>query len=210
MGSARMMYGSLGELETALSAELMERGRFMRNPQPTQGRTHLVVIIDDGYVNGTERLVSESGLDSVTVLDLTAPESGLAARRGLQLVVGGGAVSARSVAGVERFATVDEIDMTQAETFARALARYRIATAAQIVSLGDETRTDPGLMALLKIPDAAQIEPAKVWRPAQSTRAAAGADRHRPRRHAGRTRYQGIRRERYGPARIVHRRNRFG
>ncbi|MQY19562.1 type VII secretion protein EccCa [Nocardia macrotermitis] len=165
MGSARMMYGSLGELETALGAELMERGRFMRNPQPTQGRTHLLVVIDDGFVNGTERLVSESGLDSVTVLDLTAPENGLAARRGLQLVVGDGAVSARSAAGVERFATVDEVSVAQAETFARALARYRIATAAQIVSLGEETRTDPGLMALLKIPDAAQIEPAKVWRP---------------------------------------------
>src|SRR5436305_14415262 len=70
MGSVRMTYGSLGELETALSAELMERGRFMRNPQPTQGRTHLLVVIDDGYVSGSERLVSESGLDSVTVLDL--------------------------------------------------------------------------------------------------------------------------------------------
>ncbi|MCM6776103.1 type VII secretion protein EccCa [Nocardia sp. CDC159] len=165
LGSARMMYGSLGELETALSAELMERGRFMRNPQPTQGRTHLLVVIDDGYVNGSERLVSESGLDSVTVLDLTAPENGLAARRGLQLVVGGGSVSARSPAGVEKFATADQVSIAEAEAFARALARYRIATAAQIVSLGDETRADPGLMALLKIPDAAQIEPAKVWRP---------------------------------------------
>ncbi|MGV9674793.1 type VII secretion protein EccCa [Nocardia sp. NPDC003482] len=165
LGSARMMYGSLGELETALQAELMERGRFMRNPQPTQGRTHLLVVIDDGYVNGSERLVSESGLDSVTVLDLTAPENGLAARRGLQLVVNGSAVSARSAAGVERFATADDVSIAEAETFARTLARYRIATAAQIVSLGDETRTDPGLMALLKIPDAAQIEPAKVWRP---------------------------------------------
>ncbi len=165
MGSARMVYESLSELESSLADELMERGRFMRNPQPTQGRIHLLVVIDDGYVNGTERLVSESGLDSVTVLDLTAPENGLAARRGLQLVVGGGAVSARSAAGVERFATVDEIDLAQAETFARALARFRIATAAQIVSLGEETRTDPGLMALLKIPDAALIEPAKVWRP---------------------------------------------
>ncbi|WP_216894442.1 type VII secretion protein EccCa [Nocardia alni] len=165
MGSARMVYESLSELESSLGDELMERGRFMRNPQPTQGRIHLIVVIDDGYVNGTERLVSESGLDSVTVLDLTAPENGLAARRGLQLVVGGGAVSARSAAGVERFATVDDIDLAQAETFARALARFRIATAAQIVSLGEETRTDPGLMALLKIPDAALIEPAKVWRP---------------------------------------------
>ncbi|MFE7796271.1 type VII secretion protein EccCa [Nocardia sp. NPDC057440] len=165
VGSARMMYGSLAELETALASELLERGRFMRNPQPTQGRLHLVVVIDDGYVNGTERLISESGLDSVTVLDLTAPENGLAARRGLQLVTTGGEVSAKSASGTEKFATADAVSVAESEAFARDLARYRIATAAQIVSLGDDTRADPGLMALLKIPDAAQIDPAKVWRP---------------------------------------------
>ncbi|WP_328390931.1 type VII secretion protein EccCa [Nocardia sp. NBC_00416] len=165
MGTVRMMYQSLGELETALSAELIERGRFMRNPQPTQGRLHLVVVIDDGYVSGNERLVAESGLDSVTVLDLTAPETGLAARRGLQLVCADAEVSAKSAAGVERFATADEVSTAEAESFSRALARYRLATAAQIVSLGEGTTADPGLMALLKISDAAQIDPARVWRP---------------------------------------------
>ena len=85
-----MVYDSLGELETALPDELLERGRFMRNPQPTQGRLHLVVMIDDGYVSGTERTDQRAGLDSVTVLDLTAPQTGLAVRRGLQLVVGDG------------------------------------------------------------------------------------------------------------------------
>ncbi|MFE1593208.1 type VII secretion protein EccCa [Nocardia sp. NPDC058705] len=165
MGSARMMYGSLGELETALADELLERGRFMRNPQPTAGRLHLVVVIDDGYVNGSERLISESGLDSVTVLDLTAPEGGLAARRGLQLVVADGEVSARSAAGNEKFAAADQFSLAESEAIARKIARYRIATAAQIVSLGDETRSDPGLMSLLRIPDAAQIEPSRVWRP---------------------------------------------
>ncbi|WP_433205046.1 type VII secretion protein EccCa [Nocardia sp. CA-107356] len=166
MGSARMIYQSLGELETALADELLERGRFVRDPQPTQGRLHLVVVIDDGFVNGTEQLISESGLDSVTVLDLMAPESGLAARRGLQLVAARGEVSARSASGLEKFATADLVTLADAEAFARSLARYRIATAAQIVSLGDNnTTSDPGLMALLKIPDAAQIDPAKVWRP---------------------------------------------
>ncbi|WP_405179669.1 type VII secretion protein EccCa [Nocardia sp. NBC_01377] len=165
IGSARMMYGSLGELETALNDELLERGRFMRNPQPVQGRLHLVVVIDDGYVNGTERLVSESGLDGVTVLDLSVPENGLAVRRGLQLVVAKGEVSAKSATGVDRFAHADEVSIAESASFARDLARYRLATAAQIVSLGDDMRADPGLMALLKISDAAQIDPTKVWRP---------------------------------------------
>ncbi|MEV6771318.1 type VII secretion protein EccCa [Nocardia sp. NPDC051030] len=166
MGAARMMYGSLGELETSLADDLLERGRFMRNPQPTAGRVHLVVVIDDGYVNGTERLISESGLDAVTVIDLSAAENSLAARRGLQLVANGGDVFAKSAAGTEKFATADQVTLAESEAFSRNLARFRIATAAQIVSLGDNTSTtDPGLMALLKIPDAAQIDAAKVWRP---------------------------------------------
>lgn len=165
MGAARMMYRSLAELETSMAAELLERGRFMRNAQPTAGRIHLLVIIDDGYVSGTERIVSDAGLDSVTVLDLTAPQAGLAVRRGLQLVVADGTVAARSAAGVERFAASDPVTIAEAQTLARALARYRVATAAQIVSLGDESRAVPGLMELLKIPDAAQIDPASVWRP---------------------------------------------
>ncbi|MET9488671.1 type VII secretion protein EccCa [Nocardia sp. NPDC006630] len=168
MGAARMIYRSLGELETALADDLLERGRFMRNPQPTAGRLHLVVVIDDGYVSGTERLISESGLDAVTVIDLSSSENSLAARRGLQLVASGGDVFAKSAAGTEKFATADQVSLAEAEAFSRSLARFRIATAAQIVSLGDNTSTsDPGLMSLLKIPDAAQIDPAKVWRPRQ-------------------------------------------
>ncbi|NUS45413.1 MAG: type VII secretion protein EccCa [Mycobacteriaceae bacterium] len=165
MGSARMMYESLAELEQVLSEELFERGRFMRNAPPTAGRIHLVVVIDDGYVNGSERIISEAGLDSVTVLDLSAPASGLAARRGLQLViVDDGMVAAKSGGGFERFATGDTVALAQADAFSRKLARYRIATAAQIVSLGDDTRADPGLMSLLKVSDAAQIDPTVVWR----------------------------------------------
>lgn len=165
MGTSRMIYQSLAELETSMAAELLERGRFTRNAQPAQGRIHLLVVIDDGYVSGSERIVSDAGLDSVTVLDLTAPQTGLAVRRGLQLVVDGGMVAAKSAAGVEKFATADAVTGAEAAALARDLARYRIATAAQMMSLGDETRTDPGLMSLLRISDAAQIDPMVVWRP---------------------------------------------
>ncbi|MGN2641599.1 type VII secretion protein EccCa [Nocardia takedensis] len=165
LGPARMLYRSLAELETSMSAELLERGRFMRNAQPTAGRIHLLVIIDDGYVSGSERIVSDAGLDSVTVLDLTAPQTGLAVRRGLQLVVADGMVAAKSAAGTEKFAVSDTVTLAEAASAARALARFRVATAAQIVSLGDESRAVPGLLELLKVPDAAQIDPATVWRP---------------------------------------------
>ncbi|MRH89347.1 type VII secretion protein EccCa [Nocardia sp. SYP-A9097] len=164
IGAARMLYESLSELENALSEDLLERGRFLRNAPPTPGRLHVVVVIDDGYVSGSERIISDAGLDSVTVLDLTAPQTGLAVRRGLQLVVEENVIGARTGSSVENFAGPDRLPLEVAATFARGMSRYRIATTAQIVNLGEEVSGDPGLMALLKIPDAATIDPDIVWR----------------------------------------------
>lgn len=166
MGSMRLLFPTLELLESSLSGDLGERGRFTRNAQPTQGLRQLVVVLDDGYVAGDERLVTDAGLDSVTLLDLNGPRDGATARRSLQLVVEGEDVAARTAVGVERFATPDAITIAEAQTAARRIGRFRPANAAHIVSLEADSRAvDPGLMALLKIPDAAEIEPEQVWRP---------------------------------------------
>jgi DNA segregation ATPase FtsK/SpoIIIE, S-DNA-T family len=165
MGPMRLLFPSLELLEKALSTDLVDRGRFTRNAQPTQGLHQLVVVIDDGYVTGDERLVTDAGLDSVSVLDLTGPPEGQAASRALQLVVEPDNVGARTRAGVERFATPDRLDLPQAWATARLLSGYRLANAAHIASMELDSRaTDPGLMALLKIPDAAEIVAEEVWR----------------------------------------------
>jgi ESX secretion system protein EccC len=166
MGSMLLLFPTLELLESSLAADLAERGRFSRNAQPTQGLRQLVVVLDDGYVTGDERLITDAGLDSVTLLDLNGPRDGATARRSLQLVVDGEDVAARTAVGVERFATPDAITIAEAETTARRIGRYRPANAAHIVSLEADSRAvDPGLMALLKIPDAAEILPEQVWRP---------------------------------------------
>ncbi|MCV7360649.1 type VII secretion protein EccCa [Mycolicibacterium neworleansense] len=165
MGSMRLLFPTLELMETALSAELAERGRFTRNAQPTQGLKQLVVVLDDGFVTGDEQLITDAGLDSVTLLDLNGLRAGASARRSLQLVVEGDDVAARTAVGVERFATPDTITIAEAETTARRIGRYRPANAAHIVSLEADSRAvDPGLMSLLKIPDAAGIVPEQVWR----------------------------------------------
>lgn len=166
MGPVRLMFPTLELLETSLSAELAERGRFSRNTPPTQGVKQLIVVLDDGFVTGDERLVTDAGMDSVTLLDLNGPRDGASARRSLQLVLDGDDVAARTAAGVERFATPDSISLSEAAATARRIGRFRPANAAHIVSLESDSRAvDPGLMALLKIPDAAEIVPETVWRP---------------------------------------------
>ncbi len=164
-GTMRMLYPSLELLENSLATDLAERGRFNRNSQLPQGLKQLVIVIDDGYVTGDERLITDAGLDSVTVLDLNGPADGTAARRGLHLVVEDDDVGAKTAAGTERFATPDRLTLAEAQVTARRFGRYRPGNAAHIVSLESEARaTDPGLMALLKIPDAADIVPEDVWR----------------------------------------------
>ncbi|MGC4934194.1 type VII secretion protein EccCa [Gordonia sp. DT30] len=165
LGPMRMVFPTLVDLETALSAELADRGRFSRSAPPTPGRAHLVVIVDDGRVIGTERLVNDAGMEGVTVVDLTAPADGPAARRGLQLVVASGSVSARSAYGIEEFATMDSLGVAECEAAARRLARYRPATAASLANLDSgATAVDPGLPALLGIPDMSRFDPELQWR----------------------------------------------
>jgi S-DNA-T family DNA segregation ATPase FtsK/SpoIIIE len=165
MGPMRLLFPSLELLEQALAADLAERGRFSRNAQPTQGLRQLVVVVDDGYVTGDERLVTDAGLDSVAVVDLTGPPDRQSASRALQLVLEPDGIGARTRAGVERFATPDRLTLAEAAATARRLGRYRLANAAHIVSVELDSRaTDPGLMALLKITDAAEIVPEEVWR----------------------------------------------
>jgi len=165
VGAARMMFRSLAELEVALGSDLNERGRFSRTAPPVAGRSLLVVFVDDGYVGGDERLIADAGTESVVVVDLSAPPDGVAVRRGLQLVVTDGSVGARSIYGVEEFATPDQVSCAEAEAFARAMARYRLATAAQLINLEqDATPTDPGLFTLLGVADPAQIDPDRLWR----------------------------------------------
>ncbi|WP_445161744.1 type VII secretion protein EccCa [Mycobacterium sp. Dal123C01] len=164
-GTLRMLFPSLELLENSLASDLAERGRFTRNAQPTQGVKQLVIVVDDGYVTGDERLLTDAGLDSVTVLDLNGPREGPASRRGLQLVVENDDVGARTAAGTERFATPDRLTLDEAVATARVFSRYQLGGAAHIVDLQSDSRaSDPGLMTLLKVPDAAAIVPDEVWR----------------------------------------------
>ena len=126
MGSMRLLFPTLELLETSLSAELAERGRFSRNAPPTQGLKQLVVVLDDGYVTGDERLITDAGLDSVTVLDLNGPRDGAAAKR--ESATGSRTATtsaARTAVGIERFATPDPITLAEADTTARRIGRFR-------------------------------------------------------------------------------------
>ncbi|MBJ7291140.1 type VII secretion protein EccCa [Williamsia sp.] len=165
-GPARMLYQSLREFEEDHDPELTERPRFSRNASPVDGRIQWMVILAGGFVAGDERSINDGGLDSVTVIGLGETPLMLAARRGTQLVVDGTTLGARSAFGVENFAVPDEMPVATAEAIARRMARYSLATAAQLINLDADTGPrDPGLMRLIGVADASAIDPDRVWRP---------------------------------------------
>lgn len=171
LGPERMIYDSLDRLETELAADLADRGRFSRSAPPVTARLHLLVVLDGGRRTGDEELAIGAGREGLTVLDLqpdlpTGDTESLAERRGLQLVAAPGALAARSAAGLERFAVIDQLSAARAEALARSIARYRLASSLPLPGLDtSQVAADPGLPALLGIGDAGAFDPELRWGP---------------------------------------------
>ncbi|TSE02108.1 type VII secretion protein EccCa [Skermania sp. ID1734] len=164
-GARRMVYGSIREFTDALGDELRLRARFSRSAPAQAGVAQLILVVDGGVLDtGTEPdgLV-ESGLDSVTVLDLSGYCPRLAANRGLQLVVSDGRLGARSAAGLEIFATADQISVDQAQMSARRLAPYR--THSRDAETADDSEKRVQWPQLIGIVDPGAFDPDVAWRP---------------------------------------------
>ncbi|MGW0177643.1 type VII secretion protein EccCa [Rhodococcus sp. NPDC003322] len=161
-GSGRMVYGSLAELEDTLGPTLAMRARFSRTAPATAGVPQVVVVLDGGITSAVG--VLDEGLDSVTVLDLGGCRPTLSATRGIQLVLTGGSLGARSGSGIETFAVADGLSVHQAQTAARRLAPFRVAVAATAdEGEGDGAAAD--WQQLLGLPDVATLDPARTWAP---------------------------------------------
>ncbi|WP_051158999.1 type VII secretion protein EccCa [Tsukamurella sp. 1534] len=167
LGPARLVFGSIAELEDAITPELVDRGAFARSAPPDPSRPHHVVVLDRGIdVEPGGALDAAVGIDGVTVIDLSPEPGSLAVRCGLQLVIDdAGRLGARSAAGTEFFALPDAVTAGAAQATARRLGRYRPASVAQLVDFdSDAGPSDPGLPALIGVADAAAITPETAWR----------------------------------------------
>ncbi|CRK50492.1 ESX-4 secretion system protein EccC4 [Rhodococcus sp. RD6.2] len=163
VGSGRMVYGSLAELDEVLGPYLAMRARYSRTAPATAGVPQVLVVLDGGITSGPGIL--DDGLDSVTVLDLGGYRPTLSATRGIQLVLSGTGIGARSASGVETFAVPDGLSMHQAETAARRLAPFRVATGA-VTDAGDGADdTDTDWRRLLGLPDLIALDVATAWAP---------------------------------------------
>ncbi len=165
VGTARMIYRSFLELEAALGEHLSLRRRFARGVPATPGAAHLVIVVDGGLLENSETDVLRTGLEAVTVIDLTDVATALAASRGLRLFAENGAIGALSGAHVEVFGEADALSVAQAETVARRLAPYRTTSSLGVESEAGDASSISSWNHLLSIPDIGQLDPERVWLP---------------------------------------------
>ncbi|MFC6092563.1 type VII secretion protein EccCa [Saccharothrix lopnurensis] len=156
-GPARLIVGSIRELERLLGDDLARRPAFKRGAPPLEDRRHLVGVLD-GVTPEHDFLLTPEGLGDVAVLDVSGV--GLPRSRSLALAVAPDALEALSSTGAERFGRPDHLSRAQAGALARQLAPYRLSTGQ--AALGGPTRADsfPGLLGLDDV-DALDVD--RLW-----------------------------------------------
>ncbi|MQY25051.1 type VII secretion protein EccCa [Nocardia aurantia] len=166
IGTERMVYGSVREMNAGLAPLLHNRARYSRNQPANQNLVHVLVVVDGGLLEAEEDPLRESGFEGVTIIDLCNYAPRLAVSRGIQMVIENGDCVGRGATGnMERFAIIDRISARQAEQTARRLAPYRAA-----VQRGGEVVEESGeaissWAQLMGLGDIGVFNPESTWRP---------------------------------------------
>ncbi len=163
-GSARMIFGSFLELDSALGEVLGLRARFARGAVPVAGVVQLVIVVDGGLLDNRSTDLTDTGLDSVTIIDLSGLCPRLAASRGLQLLAENGTIGAVSGTTVEVFAVADSMSTTQADAVARRLSPFRAPAASSAVEVVDDDGVRvSGWNSLVGIADVGTLDTDRAW-----------------------------------------------
>ena len=163
-GSSRMIFGSVLELEGALGDVLALRNRFARGVIPVAGVVQLVIVVDGGLLDNRSTDLTDTGLDSVTIIDLSGLCPRLAATRGLQLFAENGSIGAVSGTTVEVFAVADAMSTTQADAVARRLSPFRAPSASSVVdAVDDDGIRVSGWNSLVGIADVGALDTDRAW-----------------------------------------------
>ncbi len=165
VGPERMVYGSILELNAALGQNLLLRNKYSRSAPPQPGVPQVVIVVDGGILEADNDVITDGGVDSVTVIDLCGYAPRLAATRGLQLVVEGGEIGARSGMGIESFANVDTLSVAQAQLVARKLAPFPLPSAAGQEQAADEGETTKSWSQMIGVGELVNYNPESAWRP---------------------------------------------
>jgi S-DNA-T family DNA segregation ATPase FtsK/SpoIIIE len=165
LGQIRLVAPSVPSLEAILEDIVANRPRF--NPAQPGGQIggpHLVVVLDGGDVAGSDHLMTEGGVEGVTVLDLSNRPPRALDRASLVLEIDeDGQLQSATSEGRNTLGRPDALGVAEAEALGRQLAPLRLSQA----SRGGEApmATELGLAELLDLGDPYELDTARSWVP---------------------------------------------
>ena len=163
-GNLRLVAPTMPAIEAMLDDVLSTRPRFNPSgPQTQVTGPHLVVVIDGGDVAGSSHLMADSGLEGVTVIDLSSPPPRLLEASMLVLDVDEhNALRSRTDDIESDLGKADYLDVVQVDALARHLAPLRMS----IGAVGEKAMsTAMGLGELLDLGDPYGYDVQRGWKP---------------------------------------------
>jgi ESX secretion system protein EccC len=159
VGQVRLVAPTINALEAMLDDVLANRPRF--GSAGAVAGPHLVVVIDGGGTAGSDHLMTEGGVEGVTVVDLSNPPPRLLDENSVVLEVGpDGAVSGTTMDGQVELGKADDLPIPGMEVLVRELAPLRLSAA----SVADRPLVgDTGLADLLGLGDPYEFDLAEQW-----------------------------------------------
>jgi ESX secretion system protein EccC len=164
LGPLRMVAPSITALEAMLDDLLAARPRFNPNaPVPQVTGQHVVVILDGGDVAGSNHLMTEGGVEGVTIIDLYDAPPRLLDRATLVLEIDDKATMvSRTIDGENEIGHADSLGLAETESLARQLAPMRMS----VTGPGEQSMsTALGLAELLELGDPFSFDPRSGWVP---------------------------------------------
>ncbi|HEY3502792.1 MAG TPA: type VII secretion protein EccCa [Actinocatenispora sp.] len=162
VGQLRLVTPSVTALEAMLGDVLSSRSRFDPNGALVGG-PHLFAIIDGGDVAGSDHLMTEGGMEGVTILNLSDPPPRVLDQSTLVLdLAPDGTLSSTTMDGHDTIGHADILGLPEAEGLARQLSALRLSVA----SRSDQPLSNElGLAELLELGDPYELELANTWVP---------------------------------------------
>lgn len=171
VGPARMIAGSLADLEDLLPEGLVDRPRFGQSETPLL--PHVLVVVDGGEVPAGNAILTPDGVLGITTLELPERWDELSDPGTLRLTVGARAVA--PAAGRRRLSldvlhlrqaplqgVADQLSVADAEAAARRLTPLYLESGP---ARTDSPAVSAELVDLLGIGDVRDFDPAVHWRP---------------------------------------------
>ncbi|MGH3715509.1 MAG: type VII secretion protein EccCa [Micromonosporaceae bacterium] len=160
LGQLRLVAGAVTALEAMLDDVITNRPRFSPTAPPVDG-PHITVILDDGDTAGSDHLMTEGGVEGVTVIDMTNRPPRALDRNTLVLEIDAdGKLHSATMDGSEDVGKPDQMSIAEAEALARQLAPLRLSVA----SRGDQPMSaELGLGELLDLGDPYELDTNVTW-----------------------------------------------